>query len=89
MIDRIFQISDWCSIYNGTWPKTKKEIKDNIISQYTDDFDTKKIKEAYEIRKKWNKITDVKLESYFPIGIQYIQEVVEYMIKKNKKNENK
>ncbi|XOB46466.1 MAG: hypothetical protein ACKKMV_03380 [Candidatus Nealsonbacteria bacterium] len=89
LVDRIFQISDWCLIYDNIWSKTKKEIKDNIVSRYKTMFDIEKIEQAYKIRKEWNEINNTSLENYFPAGIEYINQVVAHIIKKHINNKDK
>lgn len=83
LIDQIFQLSDWCLIYNNIWSMTKREIVQNIVKNYSKKLDVQAIREAYKIRKHWNDITDNELENYFPSGVQYISQVIELVIKQH------
>ncbi|MEI7792179.1 MAG: nucleotidyltransferase domain-containing protein [Candidatus Berkelbacteria bacterium] len=83
-IDKLFEISDRALIFDGIWSKTKKEVMENIVSNYKDKFDTTAMQEVYAMRSGWNEATDAELEDCFERWISYVNSVIAHTISKVK-----
>ena len=85
LIDNIFNICDWCLIYDNIWYKNKKGVVGNIYKEYNKAMFLEPLNEAYDLRKRWNEISNDKLEKFFVKGIGFVNEIIELIIKRELK----
>ncbi|MBI5306734.1 nucleotidyltransferase domain-containing protein [Candidatus Wolfebacteria bacterium] len=77
-IDNIFEICDWCLIYNNYWAKTKKEIVYKFNEQFGDKIAFNNIPQwAYFLRKNWNTLKiDKNIKDFCSNTTDFIQNCV-------------
>ena len=85
LIDKIFNICDWCLIYDDIWYKNKRLIVSDIYKKYNKSMFLVPLKDAYDLRKRWNIISDDELESFFIKGIEFAIGLIELIIKREVK----